>query len=645
MIRKLGIAIALAFGLLGGVSSAVSQEAGLKAGESIEYTPPRLGYVDGDVSFWRPGAEDWAQAQVNTALAPGDQVYAASPGNLEIQIGPRAFVRGGTDTRIGLENQESEWIQFTVASGCASFDLRTLDPGYTLEVDTPNAVFTIERAGYYRVEVDGERTALIVRRNGQALAVPASGGSLRVFSDEKVVFEGIRDPRASSDAAPPMDAWDEWNHARTDWHLDAASARYVPPGTYGVSDLDRYGTWRAVPTYGSVWVPNAVPSGWVPYSTGAWVLDPYYGWTWVDSAPWGWAPFHHGRWVFVDGFWTWTPGPVAVRPVYAPACVAFFEGAGVNIAVRDEGPMVGWVALGWGEPLVPWWGRPGFKHRPYWGGWGGPRVVNNVVVHRTTVVHVDDIKSYRNASMHKGFVVVGEKRFGRGPLHAAHRAHVDPHNLRPVHSAAWVNATPASYAATDHRGKRPPERSLKRRTVVIRPPHTAPHRSDGPDRNDGSGGRTPERHVVPAPDKKLQARPQVIERAVSPKPNSMMRPEGKPGIRVKSDGRPTTQPQTRVPQRSVPSGYENPRSPGGNQERMEMRRASPQPQSRTEAVRARPAVPRTQVERLVRQKNQPRPNPGEQASRLHPSRSDSKPSQRKERPETLSGISRMNRVQ
>jgi len=33
-------------------------------------TPPRVSFLDGEVSFWRPGAEDWAPAKVNTPLAP-----------------------------------------------------------------------------------------------------------------------------------------------------------------------------------------------------------------------------------------------------------------------------------------------------------------------------------------------------------------------------------------------------------------------------------------------------------------------------------------------------------------------------------------------------------------------------------------------
>ena len=90
-------------------------------------------------------------------------------------------------------------------------------------------------------------------------------------------------PRVAGYAAPPLDAWDQWNYARTDYVAEAVSARYVSAGVYGVSDLDRYGRWRVVPEYGSVWVPTSVAPDWAPYSTGSWTWDPYYGWTWVDT--------------------------------------------------------------------------------------------------------------------------------------------------------------------------------------------------------------------------------------------------------------------------------------------------------------------------------------------------------------------------
>src|SRR5437762_1757636 len=51
--------------------------------QATEVTPPRVSYIYGDVSFWRPGAEDWAPAMVNTPLAPGDVLYTGSGGNAD----------------------------------------------------------------------------------------------------------------------------------------------------------------------------------------------------------------------------------------------------------------------------------------------------------------------------------------------------------------------------------------------------------------------------------------------------------------------------------------------------------------------------------------------------------------------------------
>src|SRR3989454_1670251 len=93
--------------------------------------PPRLSYTDGGVSFWRPGAQDWAPAQVNTPLAPGDELYTGHPGDLELQVGTRAFVRAWGDTQLGLTNQEPDFVQFKLTSGHASLDLRSVDPGRT----------------------------------------------------------------------------------------------------------------------------------------------------------------------------------------------------------------------------------------------------------------------------------------------------------------------------------------------------------------------------------------------------------------------------------------------------------------------------------------------------------------------------------
>jgi hypothetical protein len=60
---------------------------------SASRTPPRLSLVQGEVSFWRPGADDWTAARINTALEAGDALYTGAGANLEVQVGPMAFLR------------------------------------------------------------------------------------------------------------------------------------------------------------------------------------------------------------------------------------------------------------------------------------------------------------------------------------------------------------------------------------------------------------------------------------------------------------------------------------------------------------------------------------------------------------------------
>src|SRR5215831_18656722 len=252
---------------------------------AVGATPPRLSYADGDVSYFRPGATDWAPAEVNTAVAPGDELYTGNRGNLELQVGARAFVRAWGDSQLGLVNHEPDFLQIKVTSGHVSLDLRTVESGRTIELDTPHAAFTIERPGYYRVDVTDTGSSFVTRRSGQATMTPAGGQAVAVAASEEVVLEGTPTPTVRSYVAPELDVWDRWNYARTDDLIDAISSRYVSAGVYGIDDLDHYGDWRVVPTYGSVWVPQSVPAGWAPYSTGRRVLDPYYGWTWSTRRP------------------------------------------------------------------------------------------------------------------------------------------------------------------------------------------------------------------------------------------------------------------------------------------------------------------------------------------------------------------------
>jgi hypothetical protein len=507
---------------------------------------------------------------VNTPLAPGDQLYTGNRGNLEVQIDSRSFVRAWGDSQLGLENHETEFLQIKVAAGHVSLDLRALDGGRTVELDTPAAAFTIARPGYYRVDVAPDRTSFVTRRGGTASMTPAGGQAVSIAASEQVVLSGAGVATLQTFVAPEQDVWDRWNYARTEALVDTVSARYVPPTVSGVDDLDQHGNWRVVPEYGSVWVPEGLAADWAPYTTGRWVWDPRFGWSWVDTAPWGWAPYHYGRWVHLGRVWAWAPGPVIGRPVYAPALVAFFGAPGVRIAIGA--PFVSWVALGWGEPCVPWWGRPGFVGRAWWGGWGGPRMVNNVVVNRTTVVNVTNINVYRNVNVRNAVVAVRPDRFGRGPVGEARIRQVDTRRLEPVRGAVDLRPDRSSFAAASGRGTRPPENVLERRVVATRAPVTRalPRAPEG---------RGPAPQIVPAP------RPNQAGEAGSRPPLGQSRLErARPprAPRFESDQRPNAPPP--AARREDATGQER----GRNQERGRRPEAQrvPDPQRRSGPQRA-----------------------------------------------------------
>lgn len=444
-------------------------------------TPPRLAVAEGDVQYWRPGAAGWEPAQINTALAEGDSLNAGSDATVELQVGPRDFVRLMANTQLTFETHDAGMMHFRLGGGTASFDLRGGRAGQLVRIDTEGANIVVGGRGYYRIAVNDDDTRIAVRNGGRATLTFADGRSRSVAAGEElIVADG--GARVDSRAVPAQDSWDRWNDARSDYYASSASYRYVSPDVYGAADLDRYGSWREDSTYGWVWAP-AVASGWAPYSTGYWRSDPFYGWTWVDVEPWGWATCHYGRWIQIGGGWAWAPGPRRVRVVYAPALVAFFEGGGG----------MSWVALGWGEPVVPWWGRPGFRGAVWWGGWGGPRVTYH-----------QDHYLYRNAKIASAVVTVRVNDFGHRAVHGSVLPAPPIASLRPIRGDHPVRFVPEREARRDAMPPRPRLEPMPRRDE--RPREAGPRLDH---RIESRGGVIPQQHTQPEGDHN-QTRQQVV---------------------------------------------------------------------------------------------------------------------------------------
>jgi hypothetical protein len=190
---------------------------------------------------------------------------------------------------------------------------------------------------------------MVVTAEHGSLEWTAGGVAQTVGDGQAIEVSGINPIRVTSLPAAGADDFDRWSEARDRRASDSPSAQYVSRDIPGYDDLDQYGRWRVEQAYGPVWFPTAVPVGWVPYRFGHWVWIEPWGWTWVENERWGYAPFHYGRWVYIGRRWGWLPGPMAVRPYYAPALVVFVGGGSFAPGVQA------WFPLGPGEPYYPWY--------------------------------------------------------------------------------------------------------------------------------------------------------------------------------------------------------------------------------------------------------------------------------------------------
>ncbi|HYM62041.1 MAG TPA: DUF6600 domain-containing protein [Thermoanaerobaculia bacterium] len=310
----------------------------------------RLNLTDGAVSFRPAGMDQWTGATINRPLVNGDEIWTEASSRAEMHIGGSAAVRLGSATSFAIVNETDSMAQLRLAQGTLNVRVRGVGDRDVWEIDTPNASVSLLKPGRYRVEVTADGLTTMVTARGGEAEVTAGASAFPVHAGERGAIAGTADQSHEISAAPAFDDFDRWCRDRDQREDKLAAGGHVPRGVVGYEDLDASGTWRNVPGYGWAWTPTVVVAGWAPYHYGHWAWVEPWGWTWIDDAPWGFAPFHYGRWAFAGGAWLWVPGTI-VRPVYAPALVAFAGGAGwrASFAVGT----VGWWPLAPGEVFVP----------------------------------------------------------------------------------------------------------------------------------------------------------------------------------------------------------------------------------------------------------------------------------------------------
>ena len=329
----------------------------------------RIQRTEGEVAFCddqnNNANSQWTAATVNQPFSEGDRIYTRDRARTSLAFSGRNFARLDPNTSLDIVSLADRRTQLALRDGSAMFEVGYLQPDELFEVATPNGAIDFAQPGLYNVGFDRNGGVLVSVLSGLARVVGQSGSG-EINKGEMLTLLGQTATELAlsrlnrQDAGYQVDDYYRYQYPNSydgrysnyDTYLNDpyyydpyqrnVSYKYASANIPGLNDLDAYGDWQNVGSYGYAWRPR-VDAGWVPYQQGQWTSSTTFGPTWVSSEPWGYAPYHYGRWANVSNQWYWIPDRANTTPSYAPALVAFVS----------DNKQAGWVPLGPGDSYAP----------------------------------------------------------------------------------------------------------------------------------------------------------------------------------------------------------------------------------------------------------------------------------------------------
>jgi hypothetical protein len=365
----------------------------------------RISALTGKASLQPSGATDWSEAALNYTVTTGDRIYTGAGSRLELEIGSMS-VRMADNSDVTVTNLTDGFMQLGLELGTVRLSVYRLPRGDSIEVDTPNGAVMVTAPGSYVIDIPDNNDFTTVTVDAGSAEVVGPGVDQIVRAGQSVQLAGTDNIRAISIPRPARTSFDQWGTDRDSRVSSAGCSRYMSPDIPGCADLNDNGRWETNAQYGAVWYPRNVSSDWVPYRDGRWVwIDPW-GWSWVDDEPWGYAPFHYGRWAQFGPQWGWIPGPVAVRPYYAPALVAFVGGSGWSVGVSIG--TQAWFPLGPREAYIP-----SYHHDDAYLRQVNSSNIRNVT-NINTIINVQNVNQVTYVNRTRGITAVPTATFSNG---------------------------------------------------------------------------------------------------------------------------------------------------------------------------------------------------------------------------------------
>lgn len=294
----------------------------------------RLSFVEGTVTMYRPDADEWAKAFINTPIQQGFKIATDANSFAEVEFENGSTARLGQSseldfTNLSLTPEGNRINDLTLAQGYATFAMAP-EKGDVYKITAGGSAYDVASKSMFRVDLDQSGQRLEVFKGGVNVHGPYGSGTIARNQVLELTPGGTNQFQVKDGIQE--DAWDQWVDKRQGTQTVASNkagpgdgSLYAGSSLYGWNDLSYYGAWNYLPGYGSCWSPM-MGAGWTPYSIGQWSWYPGFGYTWISSLPWGWLPFHYGSWIYPAGAgWCWLPGGFSS---WSPGLVTWYQGAG-----------------------------------------------------------------------------------------------------------------------------------------------------------------------------------------------------------------------------------------------------------------------------------------------------------------------------
>ena len=300
----------------------------------------RLSDVEGTVQIDRTTGAGFEKAFINLPMVEGCRLQTGANGRAEVEFEDGSALRLGNNSQLefvhlALGDNGQKISTVKLLSGTAYASLHDAK-GDRFSLTFAQDSITVPASAHFRVVLAPANSASVAVFKGKIVVAGLSGQNEVAEKHSATIHFGkagaARDDLGKSDSNPdelgktdtsktagvviaknydqePLDGWDRQQNDYHQRYTTVANSAFSSPYGYGVSDLNYYGGFMAIPGYGLGWQPYFADATWNPLMDGGWAWYPGAGYIWVSAYPWGWMPYRYGNWNFAPGYgWFWQPG-------------------------------------------------------------------------------------------------------------------------------------------------------------------------------------------------------------------------------------------------------------------------------------------------------------------------------------------------